>query len=118
MQVRVYQDDRKEFKNCPDSMTIYFPIPKRLQKREQSKGCFCAGHINSMGGFNGMYWDSVNQGMIINGNQLYLGKRIKRETLPEKVQNHINELEKIWNNAVTKDDESSWDKWNKSCGSC
>lgn len=117
MKVRVYQDQRKEFKNYPDSMSVYFPLPKRLRKREFSNGFYCAGHLNGTG-FYGMYWDNVPEGVVLNSNGMYLGKLIKRETLPTRFQQHLMKLETLWNEVVSKDTDEMWDIWHKSSVSC
>lgn len=40
------------------------------------------------------------------------GKKIDPKTQPKAFQNIFYNLEKLWNEAITKNTEKAWEKWN------
>lgn len=112
MEIRLYKETRKEFRNYADPYTLYFPYPKRLQKREGAKAYYVGGNILSDGTWQGMYSDYAPIGVRVNGNNLHLGKKIKLSEIPEPARKQIQHLSDLWNEAVTKDTDEAWEKWN------
>lgn len=114
MQVRLYKDTRRAYRNYADIYTLFFPYPKRLQLREGARAYIVGGNIRSDGSWNGMHSDLVPVGVLVNGNRLFLGRRQKIDKLPDKAREEIARLERLWNEAVTKDTDEAWERWNNS----
>ena len=104
---------RKEFRDYCDSMTIVFPLPKKLHQREQAKGFYIAGSLSKYSDrFYSVYSGDVPLGSIINQSGFFLGKKIDRKTLPDNFQHRLNHAERLWNRAVTEDTKLAWKEWN------
>ena len=112
MEIRVYRETRKPFRDYADPITVVFPLPKRLQQREGSRGFFIAGNFGSDGRWIRLHSGDVPLGAIINGNQFYIGKKLRRESIPEPARTEIDYLADLWNKAVTKDSAEAWEEWN------
>lgn len=113
MEIRVYKENRKPFRDYVDNITVVFPIPKRLQERERSRAFFIAGNFGSDGRWNRLHSGDIPQGVYINGNQCYLGKKMRLDAIPEPARAEIVRVGKIWNEAVGKDTEEAWERWNE-----
>lgn len=109
MQVRLY-DAGKKFKNYPDRYSLYFPYPKWLQKNDGLKGMYLGCSPTERGMFR-LDWGECPLGVTVNSNRLWLGKKIKLESMPENFQICANKLIKAWNDALKYDDEKHWDAW-------
>lgn len=113
MEIRIYKENRKQFRDYVDNITVVFPIPKRLQEREYSRAFFIAGNFGSDGRWNRLHSGDIPQGVYINGNRCYLGKKLRLDAIPEPARAEIVRVGKIWNEAVTKDTEEAWERWNE-----
>lgn len=113
MEIRVYKENRKQFRDYVDNITVVFPIPKRLQEREHSRAFFIAGNFGSDGRWNRLHSGDIPQGVYINGNRCYLGRKMRLDAIPEPARAEIERVGKIWNEAVTKDTEEAWERWNE-----
>lgn len=113
MEIRVYEDKRKQYCDYVDTMTIFFPVSKRLQGREQCRAYCISGKPMSNGVWRGTDSFYLPVGVPVNSNQCYLGKRVKIDTLPKPTQDEINRLSTLWNEAVTTDSEEAWERWDR-----
>ena len=108
MKLRLYHDTRKKFRDCVDAWTIYVPYPKWLQKEtHDTRGCFLGctptdeGMIRCTWEYDERRWGSP-----------FFGKKIDPKTTPKAFQKIFCKLEKLWNDAITKNTEEAWEKWN------
>ena len=113
MEIRVYKENRKQFKNYADPITVLFPYPKRLQEREHARAFFVAGNFGSDGRWNRLHSGDIPRGVYINGNQCYLGKKLRLADIPDLAREEIERVGRIWNEAVTKDTDEAWEQWNE-----
>ncbi len=113
MKARVYIENRKEFKNYADPVTVYFPYPKRLWERERAKGYYIACNFTSSGLLMRLHSDTVDVGVMINGNRCHFGRRLHDKDIPAPALKEIKALESAWNRAVSEDTDEAWDAWNE-----
>ena len=92
-----------------DAWTIYAPYPKWLKKKSQGRivGVYL-GCTPTESGMIRCCWDPDDRGIMYP----YFGKRIDPKTTPKAFQKIFYNLEKLWNEAITKNTEKAWEKWN------
>lgn len=107
MKARLYHDTRKKFCGYVDAWSIYFPYPKWLREQEDGvRGCFL-GCRPTDDGMDRCTWEYDEP-----DKPLYLGKRVDISTTPKAFQKIFKHYEKLWNDAITKNTEEAWNKWN------
>ena len=111
MEVRLY-DAGKKYENYIDRYTLYFPYPKWLRERSNNvRGCW----LGCSPAYDGMIrcsWE-LNESHIVNSEKLWLGKKIKLETMPQPFQICAQRLITAWENALEYDDREHWEIWNR-----
>lgn len=108
MKARLYHDTRKEFRDYIDAWSIYFPYPKWMRKENPGVyGCFI-GCKPTEDGMIRCTWNFDEFGM-----RPYLGKRVDVSTTHIAFQKIFYHLEKLWNDAITKNTEEAWEEWNR-----
>ena len=111
MKLRLYHDTRKEFRFCVDAWTIYVPYPKWLRKeRYDAKGIYLGCSPTEYGMIRCCWYEDD---ITITRNRPYLGKRIDPKTTSKAFQKIFYKLEKIWNEAITKNTDEAWKAWNE-----
>lgn len=97
---RVYHDTRKFCEGYSGNWSLYFPVPRNFQSRDDGNGQYVSCNIdNEEGKISFCEWgthDYYKGG--VNSDSFYLGKKIKRETLHPHIQEVINKYEALWNN--------------------
>lgn len=111
MKLRLYHDTRKKFRFCVDAWTIYVPYPKWLRKeRYDAKGIYLGCSPTEYGMIRCCWCDDE---ITITRNRPYLGKRIDPKTTSKAFQKIFYKLEKLWNEAITKNTDEAWKAWNE-----
>lgn len=106
MKARLYHDTRKKYRDCIDSWSMYFPYPKRMRKQEKAFGVYL-GCKPTDDGMIRCTWEYDKMEM-----RPYLGKRVDVNTTPKEFQKLFKMYEKLWNNAIIKNTDKAWKKWN------
>lgn len=107
MKLRLYHDTRKKFRDYVDAWTIYAPYPKWLREEtDRTMGIFLGctptktGMIRCTWEYDERMWGHP-----------HFGKKIDPKTTPKAFQKIFYKLEKLWNEAITKNTEEAWKKW-------
>ena len=103
MKVRVYDYGKKEE---GARYTMYFPFPKSMQVVEGMKAIGFGFNFNTNYRNYTQRYESLEFKNGLYG--VNIGKPVKRETLPQFIQDKINVLEKVFNNAVKYNDTTHW----------
>lgn len=107
MKARLYHDTRKKFRDYVDAWSMYFPYPKWLREQEHgTRGCFLGCRPTEYG-MDKCTWEYDEP-----DKRLFLGKRVDVSTTPKAFQDIFKHYEKLWNEAITKNTEEAWNKWN------
>lgn len=112
MKARLYHDTRKKFRDYIDAWSIYFPYPKWMRKENPGVyGCFISCKPTTESGMTRCIvdYDEITPGR----RRPYLGKRVDVKTTPKAFQKIFYHLEKLWNDAITKNTDEAWEAWNK-----
>lgn len=112
MKARLYHDTRKKFRDYIDSWSIYFPYPKWMRKEDPGVyGCYLSGTPTEDGMIRCIFdYDEFIPGLR---RRPYLGKRVDVKTTPKAFQKIFRHMERLWNNAITKNTEEAWEVWNR-----
>lgn len=86
---------------------MYFPYPKKMREQKQTYGCYL-GCKPTDDGMIRCTWEYDEMGM-----RPYLGKRVDIKTTPKAFQKLFRKYERLWNNAITKNTDEAWEKWNR-----
>lgn len=105
--LRVY-DAGKKYENYPDRYSLYTPTPRNKVKDWGYMGIF-QGFNFSVNSITKCTHDECKYGI---GLDCFLGKRIKRDTLPIHVQQWIDKQEQLYNKAIKEDTQQAWDNYN------
>lgn len=119
MKVRVYDSaagnkEKSKYKDYIDRYSLYFPLPKKdIQYYDGGRitGYYLGFSFNEDGTtINRCIWDEWNTKY---GLCDCLGKKVKIETLPQKVQDWIHGYEKVYNESLKYPDDNGKQKaWN------
>ena len=108
MKARLYHDTRKKFRDCVDAWSIYVPYPKWLKEKTNGTMGTFLGCTPTETGMIRCTWECDERRHGI----LHFGKKIDPKTTPKAFQKIFYNLEKLWNEAITKNTEEAWQKWN------
>ena len=107
---RVYDSAsvRKEYATYVDRYALYVPTPRNKIKEWGFMGMYLGFSFNDSGIIR-CCWDECIGGI----KTMSLGKKIKRESLPQHVQQWIDTMEKKYNRALKEDTAEAWVEWDK-----
>lgn len=109
MKARLY-DSGKKYEGYVDRLTLYFPYPKWLQKKDGVRGCYLGCSVASDGGMIRCTWN-CNENSIVNSPSLFLGKKLDIDSMPEPFRKIVRKMEQIFNDALKFNDEAHWKAW-------
>lgn len=108
MKLRLYHDTRKEFRDSVDAWTIYVSYPKWLKEKTGRTMWAFLGCTPTETGMIRCIWEYDER----RWGYPYFGKKIAPKTTPKAFQKIFYNLEKLWNETITKNTEEAWQKWN------
>lgn len=108
--LRVYDSAsvKKEYETYVDRYSLYVPTPRNKVKEWGLMGMLLGFNFNEES-INRCNWCECSRGV----QTMNLGKKIKRESLPQHVQQWINTMEDKYNRAVKEDTAEAWEEWNR-----
>ena len=103
--LRVYDSAsiRKEYADYIDRYSLYVPTPKNKIKEWGIMGIFL-GFSFSDKTITKCSWDECRHGV----GTMRLGKKVKRESLPQHVRQWIDTMEEKYNRVLKEDSEEAW----------
>ena len=103
--LRVYDSAsiRKEYADYIDRYSLYVPTPRNKIKEWGIMGIFL-GFSFTEKGITKCSWDECRHGV----GTMNLGKKVKRESLPQHVQQWIDTMEEKYNRALKEDSKEAW----------
>ena len=107
--LRVYDSAsvKKEYETYVDRYSLYVPTPRNKVKEWGLMGMILGFNFNEKS-INRCTWCECRAGI----QTMNLGKKIKRESLPQHVQQWINTMEDKYNRAIKEDTAEAWEEWN------
>ena len=98
----------KKYSNYIDRFTLYVPTPRNKVNEWGYMGIylgFSFGHEQIIR----CCWDECKYGVAT----MNLGRKVKRESLPQYVQRWVNKMEEAYNKALKEDTKEAWENWYK-----
>jgi hypothetical protein len=107
MKARLYRATG-EARNYVDAYTLYFPYPKwyRDELTYFSRGTFLGCSPASDGTLIHCYWDEMDTRYTFDG----FGRKVKISSMPERFQQEVERLQKLWDDACKTHDFSRWNE--------
>jgi hypothetical protein len=102
MKLKLYHDTRKKFRDCVDAWTIYVPYPKWLREKTCGTMGTFLGCTPTETGMIRCIWEHDERRC----GRPYFGKKIDPKDTPKAFQEIFYNMEKLWNEAITKSVES------------
>ncbi len=106
MKIRLYRAP-KQYEGYVDEYSLYFPLNKKLRKREGLAGTYVGCSQASDGSVIRCNWSDVDSFANVS-----LGRKVNLETMSPQFQAWAHHLEQLWNDALKYDDEIHWSIWN------
>lgn len=107
--LRVYDSAarNKKYTDYIDRYCLYVPTPRNKVAEWGYMGQFL-GFSFRHGQIIRCSWGECRDGVAT----MNLGRKVKRENLPQFVQEWVNRMESIYNYAVENDTHDAWCEWN------
>lgn len=109
MKLKLYHDTRKKFRDCVDAWTIYVPYPKWLREKTFGTMGTFLGCTPTETGMIRCIWEHDERRC----GRPYFGKKIDPKDTPKAFQEIFYNMEKLWNEAITKNTNEAWEAWNR-----
>ena len=108
--LRVYDSAsvRKEYATYVDRYSLYVPTPRNKVREWGVMGVFLGFNFDDKG-ITRYCWDECKHGV----KTMSLGRKIKRESLPQHVQKWIDTMEEKYNRALKEDTAEAWTEWDR-----
>lgn len=109
MKLKLYHDTRKKFRDCVDAWTIYVPYPKWLREKTCGTMGTFLGCTPTETGMIRCAWEHDERRC----GRPYFGKKIDPKDTPKAFQEIFYNMEKLWNEAITKNTNEAWKAWSE-----